>query len=974
MADESIQLVVIGIDGREERKPLAEGATLIGRDPDCHIRLLDATISRRHAAIERENGLLRLTDLGSANGTTLNGLTVVPRSPVPLREGDEIGIGSFRLKLERASPPAWSPAPRAASAAPHPAPSSPPPAPAPAPPFPAARVGAPPFAGEPSSASREMTSIGVGYHPPRLIVWDRGASQEYPIPSTGLTVGRDPANAVTIDDPQVSRRHAEIRSVPGGYEIIDLGSTYGVFQNGQRVGRKLLADNDTFQISDTVRLVYRAGASLPPPPSPATLQIEFGTRDVITIGRDSSNDIPLNHPQVSRFHARLTRRGTEVLLTDLGSTNGTFVKGQPVSTVPLRETDHFQIGPYEFTISGGLVAAVSNEGNIRVDAVNISRTVRGNKVILQPVSLSFKPRELVAVVGASGSGKTTLLNALSGFRPATQGRVLYNGQDLYRSFEVFRNSIGFVPQDDIIHRELPVIDTLRYAAKLRLPRDTTAAEREERILEVLADLGLEEQRGNRVEELSGGQRKRVSMGVELLTRPSLFFLDEPTSGLDPATETRMMQLLRQLADQGRTILLITHATQNIKLCDKVVFMARGGYLAFFGTPAEALEFFGVQEFADIYDIMQGEETRGLIAARYANSHYREEHLGSLSREIRDVAGQLANRSRPAARKKGISSFRQLSILTARTIAVTRANRKALAIVLLQAPIIALLVAIVFPRSIFNDRPVYIAPERVFAAGLQPDPARPLPNCGLSQAQIDELPEILRSSEMKEGCGNAMRVMSLLFFMVLVVIWFGTSNASKEIVKELPIYKRERMIGIRIVPYLFSKVIPLLGIALIQNVVFLAIMMIILPFPFTGPRMFLEFFGMLYLVSIAAVLLGLLVSSLVGSVDESNSIVPILLIPQVVFSGAVIPLAKMPGFTQPIANFVISRWGWESVGKTLDVVQMAEKQGGPTYQMLVEQEWLKAFDVSVRTQSLILIAFCFVFLAASYVALRRKDTV
>ncbi|GIW08609.1 MAG: ABC transporter ATP-binding protein [Dehalococcoidia bacterium] len=973
MADESLQLVVVGSDGREERKPLADGTTLIGRDPDCQIRLVDATISRRHAAIERDNGRLRLTDLGSANGTILNGLTLVPRSPVTLREGDEIVIGSFRLKLQRdvagwsprqAAPPASAPPPVQPLAAPYGA-SSPPPE---------FRAPAPPFGGEPGSPSRELTSIGVGYQPPRLIVWDRGSSREYPIPASGLAIGRDPANAVTIDDPQVSRRHAEIRHVPGGYEIVDLGSTYGVFQNGQRVGRKMLVDNDTFHISDSVRIVFRAGAALPPPPSPATLQIEFGTRDVITIGRDPSNDIPLNHPQVSRFHARLTRRGAEVLLSDLGSTNGTFVNGQPIATVPLRDTDHFQIGPYEFTISGGLVAAVSNEGNIRVDAVNISRTVRGNKVILQPVTLSFKPRELVAVVGASGSGKTTLLNALSGFRPATQGRVLYNGQDLYRSFEVFRNSIGFVPQDDIIHRELPVIETLRYAAKLRLPRDTTAAEREERIAEVLSDLGLEEQRNNRVEELSGGQRKRVSMGVELLTRPSLFFLDEPTSGLDPATETRMMQLLRQLADQGRTILLITHATQNIKLCDKVVFMARGGYLAFFGTPAEALEFFGVQEFADIYDIMQGEETRGLIASRYAASHYHEEHLGSLSREIRDVAGQLTNKARPASRKKGISSIRQLFILTARTIAVTRANRKALGIVLLQAPIIALLVAIVFPRTIFNDRPVYIPPERVLAAGLQVDPAKPLPNCGLSQSQMDELPEILRQPEMKEGCGNAMRVMSLLFFMVLVVIWFGTSNASKEIVKELPIYKRERMIGIRIVPYLFSKVIPLLGIALIQNVVFLLIMMIILPFPFDGPRMFLEFFGMLYMVSIAAVLLGLFVSSVVGSVDESNSIVPILLIPQVVFSGAVIPLAKMPGFTQPIANFVISRWGWESVGNILNVSHMAEKQGGPTYQMLIEQEWLNAFDVSVRTHSLILVAFCVVFLAASYVALRRKDTV
>jgi ABC-type multidrug transport system ATPase subunit/predicted component of type VI protein secretion system/ABC-type multidrug transport system permease subunit len=954
LAAARVELVIRGPAGQVQRSPLPESTLLIGREPSCPLCLADPTVSRQHARIERRGEDLLLTDLGSGNGTRLNGTPLPPWTPTPLRPGDTITIGGYQLEL-------------VAPAAPPPAPTTPLPQ--------AARLealarssGTLPSEERPS---REQTAIGVPTQPPRLIVWERGRTREYPIPSAGLRIGRDPSNSVVLDDPQVSRRHAEVRPVPGGFELVDLGSTYGVFQNGQRITRTLLAEHVTYQLSDSVQLAFRAGVALPPSAAPATIQIEFGSRDVLTIGRDTSNSIPLPHPLVSRFHARLVRRQGQIQIEDLGSTNGTFVNGRPVQLAILRETDRIQIGPYEFTIREGVVAAVSTEGNIRVDAVNISRTVRGGKVILQPVSLSFKPRELVAIVGASGSGKTTLLNALSGFRPATAGRVFYNGQDLYHHFELFRTAIGFVPQDDIIHRDLPVIATLRYAAKLRLPRDTSATEREERILEVLRDLGLEEQRDTRVEELSGGQRKRVSMGVELLTKPSLFFLDEPTSGLDPATETRMMRLLRQLADQGRTILLITHATQNITLCDKVCFLGRGGYLAFFGTPNEALDFFGVESFAEIYELMQAEETPGTIARRYASSRYREEHLGAVSREVQAV--QSTPPPRPSA-KKSISSFRQFVILTARTLAVTRANRKALAILLLQAPIIALLVAIVFPRSIFNDRPVYVPPEKVFAAGLARGPNDPLPNCGLTNDQVNALPAILRDPSMTTGCGNAMRVMSLLFFLVLVVIWFGTSNASKEIVKELPIYKRERMVGVRLLPYLFAKLLPLFGIAVVQNLMFLAIVMAIIPFPFRGPGMVAAFAGLLALTSLAAIALGLLVSSLVSSVDESNSIVPILLIPQVVFSGAVIPLAKMPELTRPVSALILSRWSWEAVGAVLGVPQLAERQGGFSYQMLVEQQWLDAFQVSVPQHTLIVLGFCLVFLVAAAFALKQKDTV
>ncbi len=211
--------------------------------------------------------------------------------------------------------------------------------------------------------------------------------------------------------------------------------------------------------------------------------------------------------------------------------------------------------------------------------------------ILKNISVAFQPREFIVVVGQSGGGKSTLVDAIAGYRPATHGMVLVNGTNIYRNFEAVINDIGYVPQRDIIHYELTVYQALDYAARLRMPRDTRKAERHERILEVLDDLDLVERKDTPINKLSGGQIKRVSIGVELLTKPGLFFLDEPTSGLDPGTETAFMHLMRRLADQGRTIVMVTHATKNVMLADKVVFLARGGYLSWFGPPEEALKYF-----------------------------------------------------------------------------------------------------------------------------------------------------------------------------------------------------------------------------------------------------------------------------------------------------------------------------------------------------------------------------------------------
>src|SRR5205085_5528637 len=210
------------------------------------------------------------------------------------------------------------------------------------------------------------------------------------------------------------------------------------------------------------------------------------------------------------------------------------------------------------------------------------------------------------------AGKSTLMDALNGLRPAQEGKVLYNGQDYYRNLAAFSTQLGYVPQDDIVHRDLTVERALYYAAKMRLPSDFTNAQIEQRINEVLEDVEMTGRRKLLVSKLSGGQRKRVSIALELLADPSIFFLDEPTSGLDPGLDRKMMSLLRKLADKGHTIVLVTHATNNINSCDYVCFLAQGGRLAYYGPPSDAKKFFNKDDFAEIYTVLESQDTDSTI--------------------------------------------------------------------------------------------------------------------------------------------------------------------------------------------------------------------------------------------------------------------------------------------------------------------------------------------------------------------------
>ena len=234
---------------------------------------------------------------------------------------------------------------------------------------------------------------------------------------------------------------------------------------------------------------------------------------------------------------------------------------------------------------------------IEVRGLNVAIERKGGRrqTLISDLSFALEPGELVAIVGGSGAGKTTLLNCLAGVRPVQPGMVRYNGGDLAANLTNYRTLFGYVPQDDIVHKELTVERTLYYAARLRLAGLSTDL-RKERVERAMAVLGLSAHAGQKVSSLSGGQRKRTSIGAELLTDPGVFFLDEPTSGLDPATGLDMMRQLKELTGRGSTVIVTTHNPGDIAGCDRVVFLARGGHLAYSGAPASALGYFGVGTF------------------------------------------------------------------------------------------------------------------------------------------------------------------------------------------------------------------------------------------------------------------------------------------------------------------------------------------------------------------------------------------
>lgn len=655
----------------------------------------------------------------------------------------------------------------------------------------------------------------------------------------------------------------------------------------------------------------------------------------ITIGRAPDNTIQLDHPVISWHHATLLRdfRSGSATLADHGSMNGTFVNGQRIrGRVRLAAGDEVRIGPYRLIFRDMELIQQDEHAAIRVDAYQLFKVAKVSrwkqrfrhaqpKVLLDHISLSIPPHTFAALVGSSGAGKTMLLDALSGMRPAQQGLVLYNGNDAYRHRAAFSPVLGYVPQEDILHHDLTVERALYYTARLRLPGDSTRAQINQRISDVLASMEITSSRKMPIRMLSGGQRKRASIALELLAQPSLFFLDEPTSGLDPGLDRHIMLLLRRLADRGHTIILTTHATYNISVCDSLCFLTQGGRLAYAGPPEEAKRFFAQNDFAAIYSTLEpNEEHLNAPAAWEEHFHASPDYQHYIAQPLQQAAmlSQAAQAQRVPTLpppKRG-QPLKQFVLLVRRYAELLRNDTINLLILLLQAPIIAGILMALTSTNILAQHTLL----------------------------------------------NEMDAQTPLFVMVMAAIWFGTLNAAREIVKEAPIYRRERTINLGLVPYVLSKVFVLGLLCLLQSFLLLYIVGLKSGYPASGILLppFVELYISLVLTALGGLAMGLLVSSLAPNTDRAISIVPLLLIAQIIFAGNIFQLNGMAGW---VSYIMLARWGMMALGSTDNLHSQATGTSANFY----------GHDLSHLLQGwLALVGLTVFFLGLTFFFQKRKD--
>ncbi|MFQ6101777.1 MAG: ATP-binding cassette domain-containing protein, partial [Anaerolineae bacterium] len=588
------------------------------------------------------------------------------------------------------------------------------------------------------------------------------------------------------------------------------------------------------------------------------------------------------------------------VLTDLNSTNGTFVNGRRLARPHLlQQGDVVQIGPFKLEYEPTGFQQYATTGGVRLDGVHLTREVgRGGRTkrILNDINISVYPREFISLVGTSGAGKSTLMMALNGFARA-EGQVLVNGDNLYQHFDLYRTMVGYVPQDDIIHKDLTVANALRYAARLRLPPDTSDEEIEQRIDRVLQQVEMVGQKDQVVSSLSGGQRKRVSIAVELLAEPNLFFLDEPTSGLDPGLEKKMMHTLRHLADGGRTIVLVTHATANIVQCDHVCFLSQGR-MVYFGPPEEALGFFGVTsgDFADIYDQLDDPDPKvarqkaASSEENYKRSIHYQRYVADRQRELPQIQRKAAGETQPRRGPK-VSVLRQFFVLTRRYLDLVLRDKLLLTVLMAVMPIIGALVLLVSDANWLVGNTLAEISDQLNADLTGPGSSATYAVVGDSQ--------------------------TLLFIMALASVLLGLFASVYEIVKEWSIYQRERMVTLRIMPYIASKVVVLGLFALVQCFLLMLVIWLKVDYPTEGVILPapVEMYITLVIATLAAILMGLLISSIVPNLNTVIYIVFLVLFFQMIFAGV---LFDLPGFTNQFSTLTLTRWAMEGLGTSANM--------------------------------------------------------
>ncbi|MGH8910415.1 MAG: ATP-binding cassette domain-containing protein, partial [Egibacteraceae bacterium] len=675
-----------------------------------------------------------------------------------------------------------------------------------------------------------------------------------------------------------------------GWLACDQRSTSGTFRDGTRIDQALVDGTAPVELrladpTSGPTLTLRARAPSPldsrlgPPAQPrprlGSLSASRPLTSLLRIGRAPDNDVVLaDDLTVSRHHAQLRRQGGQATIVDLGSRHGTYIDGARVTAAAVADGAVVRIGRHLFVARDGQLDTYVDDGAV-LATTDLTVTVDGGrKTLLADITMAVQPGQLVAVIGPSGAGKTTLLRALTGVSPATGGTVTYNGRDLYASLDELRYRIGFVPQDDILHSQLTLRRALSYAAELRFADDTSRAERKARVDEVLAELGLDQRDGLQISNLSGGQRKRASVALELLTRPALLFLDEPTSGLDPGFERSVMQLLRELADGGRTVVVITHAVASLQLCDRVLVLASGS-MAFFGPPGEILGFFGATDYARVFQLLEA-GTADWAARFKAHAAYQAYVAGPARQHAR----------RPGAAQavghvmwRGAGVARQIGTLVRRNVAVLAGTRGYAGLLLAQAPVMAGLLLL-----------------------------------ALGGGNLAGTPD--------------SRPRNLLILLVTAAIAMGLVNACREIVRELAIYQRERTVGLSLGAYLISKFVYLGALAAAQSAVLTAVVVqgqkaggdaLVFGTPLA------ELGVILFAATFAAVALGLAVSARVSTDAAALVMIPVLLVAQLVLSHALIDVEGRPVLAAT-AWATPAYWAFSGAAASTDLISLEGRCG------------------------------------------------
>jgi len=729
-----------------------------------------------------------------------------------------------------------------------------------------------------------------------------------------IRIGRNDLNELKIINPNVSQFHAAIKIEDNEYTLYDLESSNGTYLNGQKITSGRISSKDSFSFAAgdefNIEKVLMSFSKNGIPNSNTSFTKK------LTIGRSHENDIVIPNIKVSKKHAVLINLEDEWYIEDLGSSNGTFFNSQRIIRRQIvRSNDSIIIGGACFSLQELLNYKTEKKiCKTSLSAENICYAV-GKKKILDDITLTINSGQFVGLIGPSGSGKTTLMLLLNGMIKPTSGDVQLNFQSIFNNKNIFDGEMGYVPQDDIIHRELTVESSLKYAADLRFNEKYSEEEKLGQVQKVIDELGLEETKDVLIGDsekrgISGGQRKRVNLGHELLTEPNILFLDEPTSGLDPVTDYEVMNLLKKISQQDKIVIITTHAItkRNFDILTHLIILTQNGKLAYYGPTSEATAYFGVKDPEAIFEVLNKHKKESWNT-KYKESKYYQDFVQLKARTKTDLKYEKKSEVNITKQKQGLSKYKTL---TKRYFEIKLRDKTSTAILLLQAPLIALIISMVF------DKP-------------------------------DEKQNVY-------------------FLLIITTIFLGIQNSVKEIVSEQAIFKRENLIGVKIISYLASKLTVLSILCILQAFLLTFIVISFINIHVT----FLTLFGILFLTLISSLSLGLLISSIVKTSEAANGMVPIIFIPQIILSGFVKMYKEMNDLTKILSDIMISRRSFE-----IALINESSNSGyflsaGSKIPGKIYVEKYIGFSISNQSNDIIfLLSLIFVFLLITAYMLKRK---